>query len=220
MSKWFEKLPQRLLAIDCETTGLADFDRIVSIALISVETQFLDQPEFPWRGAHLIFDPTRQSHWAAKKVHGYSDWDLRYQDPFSLFAPLIHKYIAAHNLIIGHNVGFDLRFTMREFALCGLPTLDKPTFCTMQAWRDTMPGRSSLGSVSTALGLHRSEGFHGAFEDAWLSLQAYFFFHGAKPLWQVPLQHPKAQILNLKPVPPKPRGSTPPRQEAQQVVPV
>jgi Exonuclease len=79
-------LPSKVVFVDVETTGLTDSDRIVSFAAILLETQSLRAEKCNVSVIHVVCDPGKKSHPRAKSVHGFSDWVLRHQDPFSKYA--------------------------------------------------------------------------------------------------------------------------------------
>jgi DNA polymerase-3 subunit epsilon len=195
-------IPRRVCAVDVETTGLFHEDRVVTIGLVSLETERLCDDPYPWHGVHLIFNPGRANSPRALEIHGHADWELRFQEPFSLRAKAIRNFLDAHDLIVAHNAKFDLRFIDNEFALTGLGPLHKPTFCTMEAWRTSHNTSAALTSICNELCLAKAADHHGAFEDAWLALQVYLHLRGISPLRNAPLESPKAKIVNLKPAVP------------------
>ncbi len=164
---------RRVVAIDCETTGLSPIrgDRIVTFAAIELtsEGKLGDQ------ALHLVFNPERKSHPRAAQVHGYRSSLLALQDHFSDHAFEIRNFIG-DALIVGHNVTFDIGFLNSEFLLCSLPPLENEWVCTMHMWRAAKPGhKSSLDAVTDLLGIsdqiERTK--HDALQDAYLSLAIY-----------------------------------------------
>jgi DNA polymerase III subunit epsilon len=208
------EIPTKVFILDTETTGIHSNDRIVSFAGITLDTAELADDKFSVLISHLIFDPGRKSHPRAEAVHGYSDWVLRHQEPFSDYADLIRENVEAADLIVAHNAEFDLNFLNREFALLGQTLPEKPVLCTMTEYRSRYVGKANLDTVLTSIGLARSGVTHGALEDAWLTMMAYVWLN------KVPINYLPASVLdgnnvssptNMKPVPPLPDGPLPRR---------
>ena len=211
------KLPASIIAVDVETTGLTPDDRIVTLGAWRVNTSDLDREALQVDCIHLIADPGRKSHPRAEEVHGYSDWVLRHQQPFSEHADAVREFLSGGDILIAHNASFDLEFIRREYRALGQ---DAPNFnacCTMNDFRRSgRPGRASLNAICQQMGLGRVGKSHGALEDSWLALMVYFW------LRQLPPKHiqPFAKIAekgapvvpyNFKEAPPLPEGAAPPR---------
>ena len=127
------------------------------------------------RGLYLIFNPGRKCHPAAQRVHGLSDHLLSFQPPFADHAREVREFVSNATLV-GHNVRFDIGFLSAEFALCGMPDVNNPHVCTMQAFRRRFPGnRASLDSACTVLEMdtHARAAHHGAWVDASLALAVF-----------------------------------------------
>jgi DNA polymerase-3 subunit epsilon len=208
--------PTRICFVDVETTGLTELDRIVSFAGIffdaSKSSQVIDCLSF----VHIICDPGRKSHPRAEEVHGYSDWVLRHQESFSQNAEDIVDFLSKSEIIVSHNAEFDIKFINRELVAAGFDELNKPTFCTMQSYRQRTLGRSSLSAAAAHIGLARSGVRHGALEDAWLAMMIYFWLH------KIPQQVPfsvfgNAEPKNLRPSSPLPAGPLPRRKKVPSV---
>ena len=90
-------------------TGLRGDDRIVSFGAAEIRG---DTPT--GRVIHLVFDPGRNSHPMARRMHGCSDWVLQLQPFFSEHAAELFQVLSSADLIVGHNVEFDLAFLGRE----------------------------------------------------------------------------------------------------------
>jgi DNA polymerase-3 subunit epsilon len=175
---WLPGLPRTILFLDVETTGLTSSDRIVSFAGIGLKTAPLASGSFELGYSHLIFDPGRKSHPEAERVHGYSDWVLRFQNPFSLYADELSRFMSSHDLLVAHNASFDVGFVNRELNLAGLPPLSRPIYCTMEGFRALgIGGSASLNAVCSRINLTRATNLHGALEDAWLAMQVYLWLH-------------------------------------------
>ncbi|TGD97096.1 3'-5' exonuclease [Methylobacterium nonmethylotrophicum] len=206
---WLGWLPARLVAVDVETTGLAETDRVVSFGAVALATASLatGRPEIACH--HLIFDPGRPSHPRAEAVHGYDDWLLRHQDPAGRHAGAVADLLAGADLVVAHNAAFDLGFLNREFAAAGLAPVLPKVYCTMESYRRRgEKGRAALDAVCRRIGIARAGARHGALEDAWLALRAYLWLQACPvAVKRPPLQAP----ANLRPAPPRPEGPLPPR---------
>lgn len=155
-----------IVVFDTETTGLTAQDRVVSLGAIRLG------PDLARLGTlHLVFNPGRDSHWAAERVHGLSAHYLSFQPPFAAHLAEVRAFFAGAALA-AHNLDFDTRMLNRELALNGAPLLDpRPgARCTMREWSARAGGgRAGLDLVIAALGLARQGTMHGAFEDAVLA---------------------------------------------------
>src|SRR3954468_15508526 len=168
-SDWLKRLRASVAFCDVETTGLSHTDRIVSFGGIGLRTAALASGKFDISFSYLVFDPGKKSHPKAEQVHGYSEWTLRFQDPFSLYAEEIFSFLASYELLVAHNAEFDFEFLDREMRLVGLPTIPQPIYCTMQGYRQLgLGGSASLSAVCQRINLTRTGSLHGAIEDAWL----------------------------------------------------
>jgi DNA polymerase-3 subunit epsilon len=206
------KLPKCITFFDVETTGFNPTDRIVTLAAIKVlNTDFSPTSDFTIQHMHLIFDPRKKSHPKAEAIHGYSDWVLRHQDDFGSHAKMIEKFFASTDLVVAHNAAFDVGFYNVEMEKAGRPRLQKPIFCTMRSYRlRYFDEGGSMDDVCRRLGVARAGNVHGALEDAWLAMRAYFWlkerpFSGLMP--QTFTDYP----VNMRPVPPLPVGALPRR---------
>ncbi len=176
---WLRNMPPRVLAIDVETTGLTENDRVVSVGMLLLDTRSLLTGHVEMKINHLIFDPTRRNHPSAERVHGYSNSLLSRQEVFAEETSPICEMIDATDLVVAHNADFDMSFLNRELVTAGRMPIAKPSYCTMTQWRERgLPGHASLEAVATYLGLARSSRTHNALEDAWLALRIYLLLCG------------------------------------------
>ncbi len=203
-------LPSKVVFVDVETTGLTDSDRIVSFAAILLETQSLSTGKFTVSVIHVVCDPGKKSHPRAESVHGFSDWVLRHQDPFSKYAGEIELLLDEADLIVAHNANFDMNFINRELVAVGRRPSAKPIYCTMEGHRNLDRGGSaSLTALASQIGLSRRGTNHGALEDAWLAMMIYLDQHECP--FKFPLESLPSDIFNLKACPPQPDGPLPRR---------
>ncbi len=112
------KLPfkDNAIAFDCETTGLSakKGDRIIELGYI------LFSDGFEHKRGSIRFDPEgKKIDRGAFEAHGITDKELEGQPVFSEHAGLIRDMFDNCNVIIGYNVGFDLKFIKEEFKRAG-----------------------------------------------------------------------------------------------------
>lgn len=203
---WLAGLPERILFVDVETTGLHLDDRVVSLGVILAETHHLPE-RIEVKHTHCVFNPERACHPRASAVHGYDDWVLSHQPRFADEAADLLLLFEGVDLVVAHNAPFDMRFLRQEFTLAGVAMPERPVFCTMAGWRDQgLPGPAGLESVAAHYGHVRLNKRHGALEDAWLAKAIYFGLH-------TPVQIPSFAALvtnpgpkNLRPAPARPPG--------------
>lgn len=207
-----ELIPESIVAIDVETTGIHSTDRVVSLGAIWLSTHCLSEPSLPISYLHLIFDPLKKSHPEAEKVHGYDDWMLRHQEPFWRYAPAIRRFLHSGSVIVAHNAEFDLGFINREMELAGESArLKRPSFCTMLEYRRRHGSPANLTAASGRIGLSREGGRHGALEDAWLALMVYLNLHGYDCIKPFSEASQELGIFNQLACPPRPEGPLPRR---------
>jgi DNA polymerase-3 subunit epsilon len=168
--------PDRLRAsvafCDVETTGLGNHDRIVSFGGIGMINRkpAKGRPDLTY--VYLVFNPGTVNGRVAAQIHGFSDSALRLQDQFTVHAADVRCFLTSHELLVAHNVAFDIRFINREMRLSGLPMLTRPLYCTMKGYRALdLGGSASLSAVCRHLKLARAGDLHDAIEDAWLAMQ-------------------------------------------------
>lgn len=198
-------LPDTVLFVDVETTGFKPgVDRIVSFAGILMSSASLKEATLDLEYGHYIVDPGRLCHPRAAAVHGYSDWLLRHQQPFSEVVDSVIELLEKAELIVTHNAAFDVGFINAELAALGYAPVAKPTYCTAEACRARLgAGSASLDAAAGQIGFSRAGQRHGALEDAWLAMMVFFWLHDYPGRFQFGAfsnPHPK----NLRPAPPMP----------------
>ena len=110
-----------LVALDVETTGKNPAaDQIIEFSAIRIE---LEGPGVPAgldaaQRYHRRFRPTVPVSPGAERVHGISDADLAHEPPFADHLEEIRALVERADVILGYNVGFDLRFLESEFERC------------------------------------------------------------------------------------------------------
>ncbi len=164
----------RQIVLDTETTGLSaeNGDRIIELGCVELFNRKLTGNDL-----HIYFNPERESHEDALKVHGLTTDFLRDKPKFAALANDVVEYLRGAELII-HNAAFDVGFLNKEFELAGLPPLR--TFApdvtdTLAMAKQVYPGkRNSLDALCDRFGVDRSNRtFHGAKLDAQLLADVY-----------------------------------------------
>jgi DNA polymerase-3 subunit epsilon len=164
----------RQIVLDTETTGLSaeNGDRVIELGCVELVNRKLTGNDL-----HLYFNPERESHEDALKVHGLSADFLRDKPKFAALANDIAEYLRGAELII-HNAAFDVGFLDKEFELAGLPPLRGlagEVTDTLALAKELYPGkRNSLDALCDRFGVDRSNRtLHGAKLDAQLLADVY-----------------------------------------------
>ncbi len=205
-------IPKCVAFVDIETTGLNEKDRIVTLAgLKLLDTDLLTTGTASLAYLYLIFDPGKKSHPRAEAVHGYSDWVLRHQDSFDAYAETIESFFNSADLVVAHNAEFDFGFYNREMERAARLPIAKPTFCTMNTYRQRgFAGSCSLDAICQKIGAARNGDLHGALEDAWLAMRVYLWLNQRGFSGDLPLEF-RSGPSNFKAAPPLPVGPLPRR---------
>ena len=164
----------RQIILDTETTGLsADAgDRIIELGCVEMVARKLTG-----RNLHFYFNPDRDSHEEALRVHGISNEFLRDKPRFAELADEIVTYLEGAELII-HNAAFDVGFLDKELERVGKPPLARivaNVVDTLAMAKEMFPGkRNSLDALCDRLGVDNSgRTLHGALLDAELLADVY-----------------------------------------------
>jgi DNA polymerase-3 subunit epsilon len=214
------KLPASIVAVDVETTGFHSDDRIVTLGAWHIDAAHLVADDLNADCLHIIVDPGKKSHPRAEKVHGYSDWTLRHQQPFSDFAETVRSFLSRGEIVVAHNASFDLEFINREYRALGETISTLKCYCTMDGYRQSgFQGRASLNAICHEMGLNRIGDKHGALEDSWLALMIYFKLHHVPAKYILPFARIVSERIPLVPYnfrepPPLPEGPVPSRRAA------
>lgn len=164
----------RQLFLDTETTGLSaeGGDRVIELGCVELVNRKLTG-----NNLHFYFNPGRDSHEDALKVHGISNEFLRDKPKFKDVVQEILNYVQGAEIII-HNAAFDVGFLNKELELAG----QKPFTTYVDGVVDTLvmakqmyPGkRNSLDALCDRLGVDNSgRTLHGALLDAELLADVY-----------------------------------------------
>ncbi len=164
----------RQIVLDTETTGLSaeGGDRIIELGCVELFNRKLTG-----NNLHLYFNPGRDSHEDALKVHGISNEFLRDKPKFADMAEDILRYLQGAEIII-HNAAFDVGFLNKELELTGRPAFGSfvaGITDTLAMAKEMYPGkRNSLDALCDRLGVdNSSRTLHGALLDAELLADVY-----------------------------------------------
>jgi DNA polymerase-3 subunit epsilon len=164
----------RQIVLDTETTGLSaeGGDRIIELGCVELFARKLTG-----NNLHFYFNPERDSHEDALKVHGISNEFLRDKPKFAQLADEILDYLADAELII-HNAAFDIGFLNKELERVGKKPLKayvSNVIDTLAMAKEMFPGkRNSLDSLCDRLEVDNSgRTLHGALLEAELLAEVY-----------------------------------------------
>ncbi len=153
----------RIVALDCETTGLDPRrDRIVSLAAVPIEHGGCCFD----RAIDRLIDPGRSIPKRATAVHGIADRDVAGVPNFAAVFRLLDAALADAALL-GHEIGFDAAMIRREAHLAHLPWVAPPMLDTLLLFAATAPECTDLRLEAVAERLDVTiHGRHTAFGDA------------------------------------------------------
>ena len=184
----------RLVVLDTETTGLSaeGGDRVIELGCVELVNR-----KQTGNNLHLYFNPQRDSHPDALRVHGLTTEFLSDKPPFSDKVQEILAYLQGAELII-HNAPFDVGFLNKELSLAGLQPLSayvsKVTDSLVMA-KELYPGkRNSLDALCSRLEVDNSgRQLHGALLDAQLLADVYINMTRGQNALVIPDSEPRHQ---------------------------
>ena len=149
----------RYAVIDVETTGVypGGHDRIVEVAIVGLTSELMISNEFT-----SLLNPGRDI--GPTWLHGIQTGDVLDAPTFSDVAGTIADLLRGA-LVVGHNVGFDLRFLESEFARAGSHIQRPPHFDTMSLALEMGAPSRRLEEACELFGIDLSHG-HSALGDA------------------------------------------------------
>ena len=115
----------RLVAVDCETTGLGRYDRIVEIAVVEVDIatgRVIDEFE-------TLVDPVRDV--GPVDIHGVTASMVSAAPTFDEVAGALARRLGGATLV-AHNLAFDARFLRQEFERLDTDFNPGSGFCTLR----------------------------------------------------------------------------------------
>lgn len=122
------KKPERMIALDVELDGMHP-SRIIQLSYLIIEGRRI-------RGKNMYF-ASKAINRHAKKVHGLGVYQLKRLsggDVFACRADEVYNDFKDCKLVIGHDVGGDMRYLRSEFARIGVRLPDIPVFCTLRQY--------------------------------------------------------------------------------------
>jgi len=164
----------RQIVLDTETTGLSaeTGDRIIELGCVELFNRKLTG-----NNLHFYFNPDRDSHEDALRVHGISNEFLKDKPRFADLADEILAYLQDAEIII-HNAPFDIGFLNKELELVGKPPFRRfvsGVIDSLAMAKEMFPGkRNSLDALCDRLEVDNSgRTLHGALLDAELLADVY-----------------------------------------------
>jgi DNA polymerase-3 subunit epsilon len=164
----------RQIVLDTETTGLSaeGGDRIIELGCVELFARKLTG-----NNLHFYFNPERDSHEDALKVHGISNEFLRDKPKFAQLSDEILAYLSDAEIII-HNAAFDVSFLNKELERIGKKPFThyvNGVVDTLVMAKEMFPGkRNSLDALCDRLEVDNSgRTLHGALLDAELLADVY-----------------------------------------------
>ena len=155
------EFPADFVVVDVETTGLKPrHHRITEVAIIRVSS---DGEKLVWSS---LVNPERRIPRQISRLTGIDDQMVASAPRFQSIAPTILELIE-DQLIVGHNVAFDVGFLNAELARCGQPRLVNQALDTLALADAMLPDlrRLSLTDVARQLGIGQGQA-HRAAADA------------------------------------------------------
>ena len=185
----------RQIVLDTETTGLSaeGGDRIIELGCVELLNRKLTG-----NNLHLYFNPGRDSHEDALKVHGISNEFLKDKPKFADVVDDILQYLQGAEIII-HNAAFDVGFLNKELELVGRPafgTYVQSVTDTLAMAKEMYPGkRNSLDALCDRLEVDNSgRTLHGALLDAELLADVYLAMTRGQESLIMALDEPAPQL--------------------------
>ena len=139
-------MSQSYVAIDVDTTGLDSYeDAVIEVAVVTLtEDKIVDE----WSS---LINPGREVPPFITKLTGISDEMVEDAPSLRSMRSKVQRLIG-DNVVIGHNVSFDMRFLEQAYIGAGAQRMDTLTLATI-----LMPemGRYALGELTRALALDK-----------------------------------------------------------------
>ena len=133
----------KMVFFDTETTGIRP-GSICQLSYISVDTSVKPNTTI----GRNIFFTVDYIEPGAEKIHGFSVETLYELSNGSYFEDCFESFIEDFrqaDILIGHNVNFDIKFLIHELEGCGEELNPKHSFCTMNYYKDVCKLSSSRG---------------------------------------------------------------------------
>lgn len=124
------KKPDKYIALDVELDGMRP-SRIIQLSYLIIEGRKI-------RGKNMYFAAKSINRYA-RQVHGLSVYQLRRLSNGEIFAQRadeVFRDFQDCKMVIGHDVGGDMRYLRREFERVGLQLPHIPIFCTLKHYTE------------------------------------------------------------------------------------
>lgn len=160
--------PKKYVVLDLETTGLSpEFDSIIEIGAIKVEDNIITDT------FQQLVNPGFMISDFIQKLTGITNEMLVSQPSMSEVLPDVEKFIE-NNIIVGHNVNFDINFLYDNFEYYMNKPFTNGFIDTMRISRKVLPGLDHyrLIDIVYELGIEGSE-FHRALSDCEYTYKCY-----------------------------------------------
>ena len=160
--------PERLVAVDCETTGFGRYDRILEIAVVEVDIatgRVIDEFE-------TLVNPLRDV--GPVHVHGVTASMVSAAPTFDEVAVALARRLGGATLV-AHNLAFDARFLRQEFERLGTDFNSGSGFCTLRVTSQ------KLGLACERFGVSFTAA-HRALGDARATARLAMEFHSDEPI--------------------------------------
>ena len=122
--------PDKWIAVDVELDGNRP-SRIIQLSYLIIEGRRVHGKNFYFKAKSI--------NRYARRVHGLGVYQLKQLsggDIFAYHADEIYRDFQGCKLVIGHDVGGDLRYIRNEFARVGVHFPDYPIFCTLRHYTE------------------------------------------------------------------------------------
>lgn len=140
-------LKMKMIFFDTETTGLKP-GSICQLSYILVDTSVKPTKT---TGRNIFFT-VEYIEPSAEKIHGFSVEALYELSNGEYFEDRLEEFLAdfqTADILIGHNVNFDIKFLTYELEGCDQAFSPKHTFCTMNYYKDICNLKNSHGDCKT-----------------------------------------------------------------------
>lgn len=166
-------ISNRELILDCETTGLSNYDGIIELSIIELIEGIKTGRQY-----HSFFNPVINITKKAEEIHRITNEQLERYPVFSEKVEEIIKFIGNGN-IVAHNSNFDMRMLNNELGRCGWESYQKSRFIdTLSISRNLFPNCSnSQDSLCKRFNIDNNNrlntGIHSAKEDTEILYHIY-----------------------------------------------
>lgn len=164
-----DRLPA--LVLDTETTGLdVERDRILAIGAVRLHGARL----YPQESLDWLVDPGVPIPPAATAVHGITEAMVAGAPAIRAILPRLQPLLDGSLVLVGHQIGFDLRMIEGELRRLGEPWRAPPSLDTARLAAMLFPDLADLNleSVAAHLGVE-ARGRHTALGDALMTAEIY-----------------------------------------------